>query len=314
MKDVRTSSSAREIKTDRGKGAFMKFGCNYSFWQNSWDFNHEQYLEMTKRLHDIGFDVLEISADHLYHMTDQEIDELKDQGRKYDMEFSTNSGPAKQYDLSSRSESTRNNGIEYFRKIFRNMDRLGSRILVGAIYSFWPTDFVDTDKGWAWEKSIECLKILGEDAERYGITIALEVLNRNESYILNDCEEALEYCRRVDRPSVKILLDTYHMNIEEDNMYDAIRKAGPMLAHLHVGECNRKLPGMNNSINWKEIGQALRDINYSGYVVMEPFLLAGGDVGRDCRVFRDLSGGADEAQMTKYITDSLKFLKKCCEG
>lgn len=292
----------------------MKFGCNYSFWQNSWAFSCEQYLEMTKRLSDIGFDVLEISADHLYHMTDEEIDALKEQGEKCGMVFSTNSGPAKKYDLSSRSGVTRKNGIEYFRKIFRNMDRLGSRILVGAIYSFWPTDFADTDKKWAWDKSIACLKILGEDAAGYGITIALEVLNRNESYILNDCAEALEYCRRVGSPAVKILLDTYHMNIEEDNMYDAIRKAGPMLAHLHVGECNRKLPGMNNSIDWKQIGQALRDIHYEGYVVMEPFLLAGGEVGRDCRVFRDFRGGANDEQMTQYITDSLQFLKKCCEG
>ena len=63
----------------------MKFGCNYSFWQNSWAFSHEQYLEMTKRLSNIGFDVLEISADHLYHMTDEEIDALKEQG-KFDVE------------------------------------------------------------------------------------------------------------------------------------------------------------------------------------------------------------------------------------
>ena len=104
------------------------------------------------------------------------------------------------------------------------------------------------------------------------------------------------------------------MNIEEDNMFDAIRKAGDLLGHVHVGECNRKLPGMNNSINWPEIGKALRDIGYQKAVVMEPFLLSGGQVGRDIRVWRDLSGGADEAQMTKYITDSLAYLKKCCEG
>ena len=103
----------------------MKFGCNYSFWQNSWAFSHEQYLEMTKRLSNIGFDVLEISADHLYHMTDEEIDASKEQGEKCGMAFSTNSGPAKKYAISSRSEETRKNGIEYFRKIFRNMDRLG---------------------------------------------------------------------------------------------------------------------------------------------------------------------------------------------
>lgn len=120
--------------------------------------------------------------------------------------------------------------------------------------------------------------------------------------------------KRVGSKNVNILLDTYHMNIEEDNMYDALRKAGDLLGHVHVGECNRKLPGMNNSINWPEIGKALRDINYDHYVVMEPFLLKGGEVGRDVRVFRDLSNGADEAQMTQYIKTSLEYLKKCCLG
>ena len=140
------------------------------------------------------------------------------------------------------------------------------------------------------------------------------MLNRNETYILTDCKEAIEYVDRVGSKSINILLDTYHMNIEEDNMYDAIRKAGPLLGHVHVGECNRKLPGMNNSINWPEIGKALRDIGYDKAVVMEPFLLSGGEVGRDIRVWRDLSNGADEADMDRYITDSLKYLKECCQG
>lgn len=293
----------------------MKFGCNYSFWQNSWAFSPEQYRSMAHRLSAVGFDVMEISADHLYHMSEGDIASLRDEGAKLGMEFSTNSGPAREYDLASPDEGVRRNGIAYFKKIMENMNKLGSKILIGAIYSFWPTDFVGCDrKGEAWERSISSLKLLGDEAAGRGIVIALEVLNRNEGFILNTCAEAREYCRRIDRDSVKILLDTYHMNIEEDNMYDAIRDAGSQLAHVHVGECNRKLPGMNNSVNWPEIGRVLRDIHYNGFVVMEPFLLQGGEVGRDCRVFRDLSSGADEATMTEYITTSLKYLKKCCLG
>ena len=293
----------------------MKFGCNYSFWQNTWDFTIPQYLEMTERFSRIGFDVLEISADHLYHMSDSDIAALKAQGEKCNILFSVNSGPAKEYDLASPDEAVRKNGIAYFSKIFANMDKLNTRILIGAIYSFWPTDFVGSDrKPEYWERSIESLKVVGDDAAKYGITIALEVLNRNESFILNDCNEAKEFCKRIGRDNVKILLDTCHMNIEEDNMFDAIRSAGSQLAHVHVGESNRKLPGMSNSIDWKEFGKALRDINYQGYVVMEPFLLAGGEVGRDCRVFRDLSNGASPEKMTEYITNSLQYLRKCCLG
>lgn len=289
----------------------MKFGIAYEYWGTEWVCD---YLATTAKTAELGFDVLEISADHLYHMTDEEIDALKAQGEKYGIEFTTNSGPAKEYDFSSADPAVRQNGLAYFEKILHNMDRLGSKSLVGAIYSFWPTDFVNTDKPAAWERSIECLKQLSKTAEKLNIECALEVLNRNETYILTDCAEAIDYVGRVGSPSVNILLDTYHMNIEEDNMYDAIRKAGPLLGHFHVGECNRKLPGMNNSIDWPEIGKALRDINYEKAVVMEPFLLSGGAVGRDIRVWRDLSNNATPEQMDEMLVTSLKFLKQCCVG
>lgn len=291
----------------------MKFGTGYAYWGTEWKCD---YLEMVNKVADIGFDVLEIGADHLYHMSEEEIDNLKAEGLKRGITFTTNSGPAKKYDLASPDEAIRRQGVEYFKEILHKMARLGSKSLVGAIYSYWPVDFSYTvaDKEAAWERSIACLQEIGAVAEELGIECPLEVLNRNETYILTDCKEAIEYVDRVGSKSINILLDTYHMNIEEDNMYDAIRKAGPLLGHVHVGECNRKLPGMNNSINWPEIGKALRDIGYDKAVVMEPFLLSGGEVGRDIRVWRDLSNGADEADMDRYITDSLKYLKECCQG
>ncbi len=92
-------------------------------------------------------------------------------------------------------------------------------------------------------------------------------------------------------------------------MCGAIRRAGGKLGHFHVGEANRKLPGMNETIDWASVGRALRDINYQKGVVMEPFLKQGGEVGRDCRVWRDLSNGADEKTMDEYLITSLKFLK-----
>lgn len=190
------------------------------------------------------------------------------------------------------------------------MSIIHSPVLAGAIYSFWPADFAETDKEAAWERSIPLLRELGTVAEGLGIECALEVLNRNETYILTDCSEAIEYCNRIGKKSVNILLDTYHMNIEEDDMCEAIRQAGDMLGHFHVGEANRKLPGMNNTIDWKAIGQALKDVNYQKGVVMEPFLKCGGEVGRDIRVWRDLSNGADEGTMDEYLKTSLAFLKE----
>lgn len=289
----------------------MKFGTGYAYWGTNWECN---YLTLTKKVADIGFDILEIGADHLYDMSDQEIAALKKAGEENGIEFTTNSGPSKENDFSSADAGVREHALAYFEKILQNMNKLGSKTLVGAIYSFWPTDFVDTDKEAAWDRSIDGLKKLSKTAEELDIECALEVLNRNETYILTDCAESIEYVEKVGSDKITILLDTYHMNIEEDNMYDAIRKAGKYLGHLHVGECNRKLPGMNNSINWPEIGKALRDIDYQKAVVMEPFILKGGQVGRDIRVWRDLSDQATPEQMDQYIKESLVFLKKCCLG
>lgn len=292
----------------------MKFGVGHAYWGTTWDCDLKKYAAVAKKIADMGFDMFEVTADHVYHMDLQELTELDAIGKEYGLTLSTNSGPAKQYDLSSADSAVRKNGLDYLTQIVKNMSVIHSPVLAGAIYSFWPCDFVDTDKEAAWERSIPLLRELGTVAEDLGIECSLEVLNRNETFILTDCKEAMEYCDRIGKKSVNILLDTYHANIEEDNMLDAIRLAGDRLGHFHVGENNRKLPGMNNSLDWAGIGKTLREINYQKGVVMEPFLLSGGAVGKDIRVWRDLSDHADAAKMDEYLAESLKFLKKNFEA
>ena len=287
----------------------MKFGMGYAYWGTTWKSDLEHYKKVAKKLADMGFQMMELNADHIYHMSNKELLELNAVGEEYGLIFSINSGPAKQYDLSSPDPEVRKRGLGYFIAIVKKMGEIHSPVLVGAIYSFWPSDFSETNKMTAWERSIPMLRKLGEAAEVFGIDCSLEVLNRNETYIMNSCEEAIMYCNEVGKKNVNILLDTYHMNIEEDNMCDAIRLAGERLGHFHVGEANRKLPGMNGTIDWDAVGYALQDINYEKGVVMEPFLKCGGEVGRDIRVWRDLSHGADEDALDKYLRQALSFLK-----
>lgn len=289
----------------------MKFGMGYAYWGNTWDCSLNRYGIVAKKLAEFGFDILEVSADHIYRMSKMQLQELDAIAKENGLMLSVNSGPGKQYDLSSPYEEIRKNGLNYLSQIVKNMEIIHSEVLAGAIYSFWPSDFSETDKEAAWERSIPLLRKLGERADACGVECALEVLNRNETYILTDCKEALDYCSQIGKSNVKILLDTYHMNIEEDDMCEAIRRAGERLGHFHVGEANRKLPGMNNTIDWRALGKALNDIKYDKGVVMEPFLIKGGEVGRDIRVWRDLSGGANEKEMDQYLKTSLEFLKGC---
>ena len=126
---------------------------------------------------------------------------------------------------------------------------------------------------------------------------------------MNTAEEAVSYVEEVDSPNIKILLDTFHMNIEEDTFEDAIKTAGKYLGHVHIGENNRKPPG-NGHIPWGEFGTALKDIDYQGGVVMEPFLIPGGQVGRDIKVWRDLSVGVD---MDEEARKALLFMRDVLE-
>ena len=219
----------------------MKFGTLYSYWGNEWKCD---YIETMKKVADIGFDILEVGAGHLTEMTENQLSEIKKASQELGLTITSNIGPSKEYDIASEDPSIRKNGIRFLIDIMKAMDKIDSRSLVGAMYSYWPCDFETTDKAAAWERSIASMKEVAKVAEELNIECCQEVLNRYETYIMTDCDEALKYCELVGSKNVNLLLDTFHMNIEEDNIPDAIRKAGDKLGHLHVGEANRKLPGM----------------------------------------------------------------------
>jgi D-psicose/D-tagatose/L-ribulose 3-epimerase len=284
----------------------MKFGTLFAYWVREWK---GDYALFAKKVAGIGFDILEVSAEQLFRMSRKELDELRSLTKDLGISITSNIGPAKNKDVSSKNPAIRKAGIRHLTAIMHAMDRLDSRVLAGVLYSYWPCDFREVDKKAAWELGIASVQTLAETAESLGINLCLEVVNRFETYILNTSEEGLRYCKAVGSKRVKILLDTFHMNIEEDNIGDAIRLAGPYLGHLHVGEGNRKVPGKGH-LPWKEIGKALRDIQYDKGVVMEPFVLEGGQIGKDIKVWRDLSGNATAEKMDKEIKNSLRFLKR----
>jgi len=133
----------------------------------------------------------------------------------------------------------------------------------------------------------------------------VEVVNRFEQYIMNTAAEALEYVQRVGSDHCRMLLDTFHLNIEEDDIGHAIVSTGKHLGHFHIGETNRRAPGRGR-MPWREIFTALHRAGYQGAISMEPFLMPGGQVGRDISVFRDLRDGLD---LDVEASRALKFVR-----
>ncbi len=290
----------------------MKYGTLYSYWSKDGQWGGD-YCALCHKAKAAGMDLLEVGAGDLVNMSDAELAELRATAKELGLEISANLGPPRDKDVSSKDPAIRDAGVKFLCDIMHQMVKIDSKILIGALYNCWPYDFVDLDKEGLWERAVAGMKIVGDEADKLGITIALEVLNRFETILVTDCDEGIRFCRDVGKKSVKLLLDTFHMNIEEDNLPDAFRRAGDLLAHVHVGEGNRKLPGMGH-LPWAEIGQALRDIHYDGMVVTEPFMKAGGKIGSDIKVWRDLSNNADWDEMDKMIADSMVFLRKNFEA
>jgi len=283
----------------------MKFGVLYAYWTTEWN---GDYLYYARKVHSLGFDILEISAGDLLTMSDKDLSDLKALASELDLEICCNIGPPKRFDVASADSAVRAAGIDFLSGIMRKMAQLDSKYLVGVTYTYWPNDYSDLDKASIWARGVESVKTLGKVAEDLDIFLCLEVVNRFETLVLNTAEEAVQFCNEVKSPNVKILLDTFHMNIEEDNIPDAIRLAGDKLAYMHVGESNRKVPGQGH-LPWADIGQALRDISFDSRIVMEPFVKPGGQVAKDIKVFRDLSAGADEAKLDADLAAGLQFLK-----
>jgi len=115
---------------------------------------------------------------------------------------------------------------------------------------------------------LDALEELGELAEREGTLVLLEPLNRYEDHMLNRVEQAAELCEAVGRPSVKVMGDLFHMNIEEDDLGETIKQADDYLAHVHLADSNRVQPGAGHTY-FARAFEALRSVGFEGYMAME---------------------------------------------
>lgn len=289
----------------------MRYGIYFAYWEKEWNCDQTKYVKKVKKL---GFDTLEISCAILKQMSDEQLREFRRMAEDEGVVLTAGYGPGASENLGSQDPNIQKHAIAFYSDLLRKLEILNIHTIGGGIYSYWPVDYSkQIDKEGDWAASVRNVRIVGKEAFDRGIDFCLEVLNRFEGYLLNTCEECKRFVDQVDIPSVKIMLDTFHMNIEEDDMCGAIRLAGKQLGHFHVGENNRRLPG-KGGLDWYRIGEALRDIGYDKTVVMEPFVQMGGTVGSDIKIWRDLSHHADENRLDTDAKNSVAYLRYVFSG
>lgn len=285
----------------------MKYGIYYAYWEKEWGGDFIPYIRKVRQL---GFDILEVACGDFHTRDHKYFHDAKKAAEDTGVQLTAGYGPRPEHNLSSDSSATVRNALAFYEDVFTKMEIAGIRSIGGAGYSYWPVDYTkQIDKAADLERSIQNVGLLADMAQNHGISLYMEVLNRFEGYLLNTAEEGVKYVQTVDRPNVKLMLDTFHMNVEEENLGKAILDAGPLLAELHVGEPNRR-PPREGRFPWDEIGRALHLIDFAGPVVMEPFVTMGGQVGQDIRVWRDLLEGDSPDELDREVESSLQFLRR----
>ena len=266
-------------------------GIYYAYWTRDWDADFVPYVSKVKAL---GFDVLEVNSGTVANMRPSERKRLRDAARDAGIELTACIGLPAEYDVASADAFVRGRGIDFLRLQAEALAETDIRKLGGIVYGYWPGALPagETDRRPYWDRSVAAMRDVMKAAEDCDVVFHIEAVNRFEQYLINTAAEAVDYCRQVDSPNCRVLLDSFHVNIEEDSYRDAIVTAGDLLGHMHIGETNRRAPGRGKT-PWAELFGALAEIGYAGAITMEPFLVPGGEVGRDIKVYRDLSEGLD---------------------
>jgi D-psicose/D-tagatose/L-ribulose 3-epimerase len=142
-----------------------------------------------------------------------------------------------------------------------------------------------------------------EHAKKTGVTLAVEALNRFECYFLNCAADTSRFVGEVNHPSCRMMYDTFHANIEEKNIGEAIRTAAPFLGHVHISENDRSTPGQGN-VRWAENFDAIGASGYNGWMVVEAFGLALPSIAAATKIWRRMY--QSEEQLAR---DALAFMK-----
>jgi len=172
-------------------------------------------------------------------------------------------------DVSSTDERVRRAGVEHLMRAVDTAAEMGAEMLTGVIYSAM-TKYQQPATAQEREASLESLREVSDYALPTGVPLALEVVNRYESNIMNTAKEALAYVTDLNQPNVGIHLDTYHMNIEEESMATPVSDAGEHLAYVHIGESNRGEMG-RGTVDFASFFAALTASGYDGHVAFESF-------------------------------------------
>ena len=274
----------------------MKYGMNLLLWSGEVT---DDILQVCGQLKEIGYDGVELPIFNLdldYAAIGAQLDSLG-RGRTGVTVRGEEDNPI------SPDAAVRAKGIELTKKTLDCCAAAGVETLVGPYHSALGlfSGAGPTEDEWKW--GVDSMREVAEHAGAVGVKLGVEALNRFETYLLNAHADAARFVREVDHPSCGMMYDTFHANIEEKSVTDAVNAGGDKLFHIHISENDRSTPG-KGGINWQENFDAISQCGYDGWLVIEAFGLALPELAAATRIWRRMFD--DELGLA---AEGLQFMK-----
>ena len=247
---------------------------------------------------DIGFDVLEVCVEEPALLSAEALLAAAS-GTGLGIPVCGAFGPDR--DVSHEEPGKRAEGLRYLEHCIDLAAAVGSPHVAGPMYSatgkarLLPQGQRDQQRTWA----VESLRKAADYAAARDVRLAIEPLNRFETDLVNTVELGLDLCDRIGRDNVGLLLDTFHMNIEEKSLAAAITSAGHRLFHVQAAENDRGTPGSGH-VPWDQVFGALDAVGYGGSIVIESFLPTVAEIARAVSLWRPVAPSMDALARDGY--------------
>ncbi len=275
----------------------MKYGVNTFIWAE--EFGPET-LALLPRIKAAGFDGVQVP---MFRPAEFPKAEVRKAFAANDLECSVCAIFADGQSLIGDDAAARQVARQHIQDCIRVSAETGAKFVGGPLYTqvgYLPGRRRTTDE-WKW--AVEGYQAAGPVLKEYGMTLGIEPLNRFETYFLNTAADCAALCDEIADPNIGVLLDTFHANIEEKDLGDAIRTLGRHLKHIHSCENDRGIPGSGH-LQWDRLFAALHEIGYDGWLTIESFGFVGKLSAAVC-IWRDI-----ETSPEAIAFEGIKFLRK----
>lgn len=268
----------------------FKFGVDTFIWSEVFE---EKDLWVISKADELGFKVIDFAVAHPDTFP---VEKVKAELAKTGLTPVTTTTLGFDTNPISPDPEVRAAAVRHMKLMVDVSKEIGATITGGVNYAGWGylTKKMKTKQEWAW--SVACMREVAEYAlETYPeLKICVEPCNRFETHFINTALEGVEYCKAVGTPNMGVHLDCFHMSHEEQNFTDPVRLCGKKyLGYVHVNENQRGIPG-TGMVDFHELFNALEDIDYDGYCVIESFDPNFEELAGNCAIWRRFAPTGEE--------------------